>query len=86
LGRRSLRIRDDTGLEHKTLQKPVYHDAYFLSLLVQGKAIQYYNLYTVTKIKFMNELMQQDLRHLLTILLQALSLLHPVKRMFALQL
>jgi hypothetical protein len=40
----------------------------------------------VTKIKFMNELMQQDLRHLLTILLQALSLLHPIKRMFALQL
>jgi hypothetical protein len=59
------------GLEQKALEKPCYHNAHFLSLLVQGKAIQYYNLYTVTKIKFMNELMQQDLRHLLTILLQA---------------
>ncbi len=50
--------------------RPSRHEAYFLALLVEGKAIQYFNLGTVTKLRFVNELMQQDLRHLLTILLQ----------------
>ena len=59
-----------TGLEQKTLERPSWHEAYFLALLVEGKAIQYFNLYSVVKLRFMNELMQQDLRHLLTILLQ----------------
>jgi hypothetical protein len=52
------------------LERPSWHEAYFLALLVEGKAIQYFNLYSVVKLRFMNELMQQDLRHLLTILLQ----------------
>ena len=50
--------------------RPSRHEAYFLALLVAGKAVQYFNLGTVTKLRFVNELMQQDLRHLLTILLQ----------------
>jgi hypothetical protein len=62
--------RTRTGLEKKTLVRPSWHEAYFLALLVAGKAVQYFNLGTVTKLRFVNELMQQDLRHLLTILLQ----------------
>jgi hypothetical protein len=50
--------------------RPSRHEAYFLALLVEGKAVQYFNLGAVTKLRFVNELMQQDLRHLLTILLQ----------------
>jgi hypothetical protein len=70
-GKRDLVEGTVIGLEQKTLERPSWHEAYFLALLVEGKAIQYFNLYSVVKLRFMNELMQQDLRHLLTILLQA---------------
>ncbi|ELR12919.1 uncharacterized protein ACA1_095690 [Acanthamoeba castellanii str. Neff] len=70
-GKRDLVEGTVIGLERKSLVRPSRHEAYFLALLVEGKAVQYFNLGAVVKLRFMNELMQQDLRHLLTILLQA---------------
>jgi hypothetical protein len=68
--RRNAHATRGAGLERKSLVRPSRHEAYFLALLVGGKAVQYFNLGAVVKLRFMNELMQQDLRHLLTILLQ----------------
>jgi hypothetical protein len=58
------------GLERKKVVFPSAHKAYFLALLVGGRAVQYFDLAAVVKLRFANELMRQDLRHLLSVLLQ----------------
>jgi hypothetical protein len=67
----SLLRRTNAGLERKQVQSPRFHEAHFLALLVGGKSVQYYNLNAVIRLRFANELMRQDLRHLLAVLLQA---------------
>jgi hypothetical protein len=57
---------------------PSAYKAYFLALLVGGRAVQYFDLAAVVKLRFANELMRRDLRHLLSIIIQVKHLHHPL--------